>query len=155
MPRKSGLSSQGTSASWEQPATTTTIFCLQTRQGNVPPTRLELRLRVSSSSHINHTLYYSQSSHCWRREPLLRLGPEFSYLNRMRKTDLLKRFICFSFPDLSSRDWVMLHLRQTAPREVGFWWSWCILVLTLSFNHTGPNLTWLCARTDAQARSPS
>lgn len=85
----------------------------------------------------------------------LHLGPGFSYLNQMRKTDLLKGFICFSFPDLSSRDWLMLHLREITPREAEFWCSWCILVLSLSFNHTGSNLTWLCARTDAQAHSSS
>lgn len=99
MPGKSVLRFPGHVSFPGAASTTATNFCLQTRRsrarGNGPPTPSELRLRVSSSSHINqHPILFPVLS---LLKGTLQLGPEFSYLNQIRKTDLLKRSFISTF----------------------------------------------------------
>lgn len=115
-------------------------FCLQTHQsiGQWLPNPFIAQTKVSTSSHLNqHQILFPVHS---LLKETLHLGPVF-LLKPNKENWLTKKVIYFNFRDLSSRDWVMLHLQERIWREAGFWQSLCITVLTLSFNHTGPNFT--------------
>lgn len=115
-------------------------FCLQTRQstGQWLCNPSIAQTKVSTSSHINqHQILFLVLS---LLKGTLHLGPVFLFKPN-KENSLIEKVTCFNFPDLSSRDWVLLHLQERIWREASFGQSPCVSVLTLSFNHTRPNFT--------------
>lgn len=98
-------------------------------QGNGPQTYFRLRLRVSSSSHINqHPILFPILSPL-KGSPTAGIRA-FLFKPREEK-QFTKKVIHFKLSWTNSSDWVMSHLRERIPREAGFQWSPWILVLSL------------------------
>lgn len=98
-------------------------------QGNGPQTYFRLRLRVSSSSHINqHPILFPILSPL-KGSPTAGIRA-FLFKPREEK-QFTKKVIHFKLSWTNSSDWVMSHLQERIPREAGFQWSPWILVLSL------------------------